>query len=451
MAQYIYKSNDQYRYLLDQSTGFRFRIGVRNHFIVRDKELYENGFDDAEDTGWEYIGGYGDPGDEIVTGGRYRFGVRDCDWHDDIELTATGFDGTEDTDWKCVGSINYNWTISKPSNLVAVVYSDTRIDITWDDGSAGTDGLKIYVNDVYNQTVAFGVEAASITGLTANTAYTIDLMAFKGGTNGPEITTSATTFHSEIGTFITGLVTPLSSAQKIDLNNLVSYWKTGWGVSSLSEVMDGLFIDAGATEESSVKNIVSNNYHGVLVNAPAFTQYEGFTGNTSTRYIRHNYNPTNNGVRFTRNNASLFALYRTDHGTNAGKSFGADNTVADTRVYTHRLANSISIKLNDINQFVVATVDDTAKGLNGATRYASNSRKGFRDKTLSANSTTASTGLINLELYFLAANVEGAATGFSEVQQALHGFGASLDQTQLDVLYDGFAAYMTAKGKTVIT
>lgn len=104
--QYLYFANNRYREFLDTSLNLKFRVGQRDHFVVYDAELEENGFvTDVEDTTWSNIGGYGDPGDEI-TGARCRMGVRDGNWVIDIELTATGFAGDEDTDWKYLGGID---------------------------------------------------------------------------------------------------------------------------------------------------------------------------------------------------------------------------------------------------------------------------------------------------------------------------------------------------------
>lgn len=78
------------------------------------------------------------------------------------------------------------WATRTPSNLVATVISFNQINVVWDDATQPADGLKVYVatsqNGAYvlKNTVAYGVEAASITGLLHNTRYWIKLVAYKG-------------------------------------------------------------------------------------------------------------------------------------------------------------------------------------------------------------------------------------------------------------------------------
>lgn len=87
------------------------------------------------------------------------------------------------------------WATRTPAYLVAMANSDTEIVILWDDATEASDGLKVYVDDVYNQTVAFGVETATITGLTANTLYTIKLVAYKGTNESDALTDTETTLE----------------------------------------------------------------------------------------------------------------------------------------------------------------------------------------------------------------------------------------------------------------
>ena len=143
MAQYLLLTNDKYREFLDSSTGLKFRVGQRDHFVVYDMELIEGGFlIDVEDTSWENVGGYGDPGDEI-TGARCRMGVGlTGDWEVDIELTATGFDGDEDTDWKYLGGIDNYWK----SFWTRQQFDNGKLVITFDDAARSqyTLGLPLF-------------------------------------------------------------------------------------------------------------------------------------------------------------------------------------------------------------------------------------------------------------------------------------------------------------------
>jgi hypothetical protein len=104
--QYLTFNNNQYREFIDAVSGFKFRVGQRDHFVVYDVELVLDGFNGGtENVDWKNIGGFGDPNDEIIGNG-CRMGVRTGNWHIDIELTVTGFSGTEDIDWKNIGGID---------------------------------------------------------------------------------------------------------------------------------------------------------------------------------------------------------------------------------------------------------------------------------------------------------------------------------------------------------
>jgi len=77
------------------------------------------------------------------------------------------------TDWASY------WATRTPSNFVISITGTTTATATWDDAAEAADGLKLYINDFLNQTIAFGVETALIIGLTPNTDYTFKLVAYK--------------------------------------------------------------------------------------------------------------------------------------------------------------------------------------------------------------------------------------------------------------------------------
>ena len=98
------------------------------------------------------------------------------------------------------------WLTREPSNLVATVVSSTGINLTWDDAAEASDGLKIYLSTdggvtyTYNSTIAYGVEAKSLTGLTNGTEYYIKLVAYKGVNESNAVIT-----HGKISTLLIGL------------------------------------------------------------------------------------------------------------------------------------------------------------------------------------------------------------------------------------------------------
>ena len=83
-----------------------------------------------------------------------------------------------------------------PTDLVATVIDETSILISWADAAEASDGLKIYLNDVCNSTVAYGVGFKNITGLTTATSYVIKLVAYKGTNESDPLTDTVITYNS---------------------------------------------------------------------------------------------------------------------------------------------------------------------------------------------------------------------------------------------------------------
>jgi hypothetical protein len=109
-----------------------------------------------------------------------------------------------------------------PSGLILNVISGTQIDATWDDAAETADGLRLYyssdgVNFILGDTVAFGVEAGSITGLTAGVLYTIRLVAYKGSQESTPVTDYAwTPLFILRDEFITAEAAPIASPRTME-------------------------------------------------------------------------------------------------------------------------------------------------------------------------------------------------------------------------------------------
>ena len=197
------------------------------------------------------------------------------------------------------------WLTREPSGIAVVITSDTTATVTWTDSAVlGADGYKIYAGATLKATVAIGDQSEGITGLTAGSTYVFKVVAYKGTNGSTGVTASATTFEAELTTYITGLATPLSDGQKIKINTLIRSIKTGLSITDLDDAFDVMYILAGETAESSLKNLVKNAHHITAVNAPVWAQFEGYTG-ANTKYLDANYNASTQGVTFTQNNASM--------------------------------------------------------------------------------------------------------------------------------------------------
>lgn len=91
MAQYYYYSEGQFKVAKNPTTGTKCRTGQLNHLFVEQKEV---------GGAWITIGG-----EATVAGAgcRFREGVRDGDYVRDVELYAGGFADAEDVGWENVG------------------------------------------------------------------------------------------------------------------------------------------------------------------------------------------------------------------------------------------------------------------------------------------------------------------------------------------------------------
>ena len=88
-------SNNRYIYYTNSVSGLRTRIGNRSGVCVIDTELYVEGFNDAENTGWQNSKSY-----SVESNNRIRSGLRHGAYSVDAEITTLGFGGAENIDWQ---------------------------------------------------------------------------------------------------------------------------------------------------------------------------------------------------------------------------------------------------------------------------------------------------------------------------------------------------------------
>lgn len=87
------------------------------------------------------------------------------------------------------------WLTREPSGIAVTITGATTATVTWTDSLVlGADGYKVYEGATLKNTVNVGVQAANVTGLTANTLYTFKVVAYKGTNESTGVTTNATTW-----------------------------------------------------------------------------------------------------------------------------------------------------------------------------------------------------------------------------------------------------------------
>lgn len=258
---------------------------------------------------------------------------------------------------------------------------------------------------------------------------------------------STTTFQAELGAYMTGLTTPLSSAQLTRLNAFIVSLKASLSIASLSDVFDVMYILAGETEESSLKNLVKNAHHCTNVHATVWTQYEGFTGDGAADYLDTDYNPNTQGKNYVQNSASYGVYLRTnadDTGYNAGVRHAAGDSYLLVRLGS---TQKFYIRINTLtNQDVTAT---SSQGLFMGNRSGANDFQMYINKA-KTDKTQASTAVPNNKFFILCyCAAAGTPSGYISRQLSFFFVGKSLTELQQNAFYDAFQAYMTSNGKQV--
>ena len=257
----------------------------------------------------------------------------------------------------------------------------------------------------------------------------------------------------EVDAYITGLTTPLSSAQIGRLNTLVASLKSGLGISALSDAFDTLYVLAGETSESSLRNLVKNAPYATAVNSPAFTQFEGFTGNGTSSYINTNFTDSTSAVRFKVNNASYFEYIRTNlisYGGGIGS--GSSGNGYNTQLYVAASVSVYSALLNQGGTFSAPqTGNNNNPGLLIINKTSANSSELFKNLISLGSRTSTTNGYTGYASYINARNTSGTASNFSRLQISIAGHGRAFSSGEMTVIQNAFEAYMNANGTGVIS
>ena len=218
------------------------------------------------------------------------------------------------------------------------------------------------------------------------------------------------------------------------------------GTWSDSDVLYNFAIHTNSGGEALInwKNPGTNN--ATTVNAPTFTAYQGFTGNGTSSYVNTNFNPTNDGVNFTQNDAFAWIYSRTA-ADEAEAIMGAVN--GSTGLYLiPEFGNQSYSYFNDLTNNTWFHNED-------GSGFFSMSRSGAADYVINRNSgaggtiTSTSTGLVNLDIYVLCTNDNGSPSEYTDKQVAGCGFGASRNTSEESNTNASFEKYMDKNGQGV--
>lgn len=260
--------------------------------------------------------------------------------------------------------------------------------------------------------------------------------------------------ESEVDVYIDGLTTPISSSQTVLLNTLVKDLKNGLNISALSDAFDTMYVLAGETEESSLRNLVKNANYATAVNSPNFTAFEGFKGDGLTSYLNSNYNPNTEGVRYTKDNSSISVYVRQMHTmTSAGTMmFALEDGTNFIRFIPNRTGSSTYWNLNSVAESTALGLSQTTNGIYTLDRSSNSNFNFYRNNVLVENQNKVSSSIPNGDLYLLARNNIGLdVSNWSSSQISIVSAGKSFTKAEQLIINNAIEAYMDANGKGIVT
>ena len=259
--------------------------------------------------------------------------------------------------------------------------------------------------------------------------------------------------HPELKTYITGLITPLSHKQVIRIGEFIEALKNGLSITNLSDAFDVMYILAGETEESSLKNLVKDAHHCTAVNAPTFTQYEGYVGGAK-KSLNTNYNPFAQGENYLLNSASLGAYVRT---TTIGDYaiLGVSDAIGNESYIKPRTnydtVGRLFCRVNQATYTFKPATGDT-KGMLIVSRVGANAVDGYKNGTdlNCSGNTGVSTSLPNNNIHLLALNLPAQTIQHSPDQLSIAFMGKGFSGAEITAITNACEAYMDALGKGVV-
>lgn len=261
-------------------------------------------------------------------------------------------------------------------------------------------------------------------------------------------TSSSSGYDADLDTYISGLSTQLSSGQLTLLNNMIAGWRSDFG-GGLSTWADAIYILAGETSESSLRNAVQRD-HDATNHSATFTALQGFAGNGTSQYVSTDFIPSTDGVNYTLNSSTIIAYSRTvanpaDEGSYAGASNGSTNAMINPYP-----SGEMVYYMNQSGFDYVENTNNAHAAMWTATRTASNSVTLYKNTTANTSVTTASVSLPDREFYILADNHYSGTQYYCADQISLIIFCRALTATEVGYVVNRFETYMDANGYGVI-
>ena len=246
----------------------------------------------------------------------------------------------------------------------------------------------------------------------------------------------------EIDAYINGLTTPLSDAQVSKLDTFVTSVKTGLGISALSDAFDVMYILAGETQESSLRNLVKRSHDATIIDSTIFTPFEGVKG--AGGKINTNYNISTQRENVSQNNFSMGFYSRTGGSDDNTIEMGV--IISNPYILFQVAFNGSKCYVEMSNNIGTGIANTSRLGFYSASRLNSNNYIVYKNGSQLVVENILSETIGNSNLYLLGAN-----TGYtSNIQMAFAFAGRGLTENETLALTNAIEAYMDSNGKGVL-
>src|SRR3990167_2619403 len=229
-----------------------------------------------------------------------------------------------------------------------------------------------------------------------------------------------------------------TSARKTIINTLIAGLRADGNLTKL----DRLWLLANSTTGNAVIDIIGLNA-ATLVNAPAFVEDQGYTGDGATSYINSNFSPNPDATNFTQNSSSFGVYVNTDDGTSPGIAMGVAQGGTSYNTVWPKEGGIFYGTSTDSGAIEVSVATANCLSLSVAQRVDASNVDIYKAGVLVASGARTS-GLVTTIPFFILAHNSGVASSFFGERVALAFLGSNtINQS---TLYTRIQAYMTAIG-----
>jgi hypothetical protein len=211
---------------------------------------------------------------------------------------------------------------------------------------------------------------------------------------------------------------------------------------------DLLCVFASETEQAGLLNLIKRSHDATVVVQPTWVANQGYTGNTSSMYVRSNYIPGTQGVSYSLNSASIGAYIRTNVAQN-GADLGANDGSNLLQLQARSNANVAAAYINQTAATSNFTSITDSRGLNTSNRRDSANAKLCKNG-IESSFAVASVAVVNREIFYCCRNGSGTPGNYTNRQIAAVKAGGGLTAAEVLAEFIVWEQYLDSFGAGVI-